>query len=72
MKLQVDTENKILTILTRVDLNELLSFIKEYGMESWTIEPETKVEWIIPTPHVPYIQRVDPYCPPYEITCSTT
>lgn len=72
MKLQIDTINKTITVLSQTPILEVINFLKNNKWEDWAIEPETKVEWITPTPHVPYIQRVDPYCPPYEITCSTT
>lgn len=70
MKLQIDTINKTITVLSQTPILEVINFLKENKWEDWSIEPENKVEWKIPvSPVFPYIQKVDPYCPPFIITC---
>lgn len=72
MKLEINTVTKTLKVLSSVSIEDLMAYIKEHGMEDWTIEsstnPKDTFEWATPS----YISKIDPYSPPYQVTCSTT
>lgn len=79
MKLEINTVTKTLKVLSSVSIEDLMAYIKEHGMEDWTIETKdesidlckefyTRGPSYIPTD----IPKIDPYSPPYIVTCSTT
>jgi len=66
MKLEINTVTKTVTILGKVNLQELTDFLDKNGWSDWVIQPEIKIEWLLPSQ--PYIQPVNPFSPPYTIT----
>lgn len=73
MKLEIDTTNKLITILDNTSILELINFLKEKELDSYEIKSVTKYE-IVENP-IEYIPKmIDPHDylkPPYIVTCAT-
>lgn len=67
MKLEINTVTKTLRVLSSVPIEDLMAYVKEHNMEDWSIEPEP-----VQYTYIPYVQPLDQYLPPYQVTCSTT
>lgn len=73
MNLEINTVTKTIRVLSSTPILEVINFLKDNRWEDWTIEPETKVEWLTPiSPYNPYVQQIDPYSPPYTVTYKFT
>lgn len=65
MKIELDFDNKIITIKQSCNLSKVVKFMKEHikGWEDWNIAPE--MSFYVSSP---YYQPVESYSPPFEVT----
>ncbi len=81
MTLKIDTDHKVISIVGKVHIEDLLIYLQNNNMMDWSIESEERIHIvekqtpsiIPPTSNIPfvYIPETDPYRPPYIVTCST-
>lgn len=70
MKLQIDTENKIINVIGTVIISDIIYFMENHGLEQY----EYKIGEVISLPQVnlPYIYNTETIPQPYVVTCGTS